>query len=459
MRKHFKGHKILKEQIQKLLLITLTLFILVSIGCGGGGGGGNGDGNRDEVVSNDGNNNSPVAQIITPSAESIFNIDDEIQFTGTGNDAEDGELSGISLVWSSDIDGQIGTGGTCSIDFLGAGTHDITLTATDLGALTGMDTISITINQTDTSAAGKLPDTSQITSYTDTFGEDSDYIINPKSYTKLDESGNELSDSATQWGMVRDNVTGLIWANKKDDGSLHDKDKNYPWHRVEDRFIAQLNAESFGGCNNWRVPTVKELSSLVDADSPSPGPTIDTNYFQNVQDSEYWSSTPRRNSTMRWAVNFRNGHVSYIWESYYHYVFAGQGSQTENNLVDNGDGTVTDQQSGLMWQQSETDEMTWEEALQYCEDLELAGYSDWRLPNRNELQSIVDYSELFTRPIDTVAFPGAIGRDHYWSSTSHATYQNSAWRIYFGYQGGGVSYRAKFDSYSSYVRAVRTVQR
>ena len=60
-------------------------------------------------------------------------------------------------------------------------------------------------------AAGDLPDTGQTTSYTTVFGEDSDYTINPPSYTKLDQAGNELPDSAVNWVMVRDNVTGLIW--------------------------------------------------------------------------------------------------------------------------------------------------------------------------------------------------------------------------------------------------------
>jgi len=72
-----------------------------------------------------------------------------------------------------------------------------------------------------------LPDSGQTQSYTGTFGEDSDYLINPPSYTKLDASGNDLPDSATSWVMVRDNVTQLIWEVKTDDGSIHDRDNTY----------------------------------------------------------------------------------------------------------------------------------------------------------------------------------------------------------------------------------------
>jgi hypothetical protein len=73
-----------------------------------------------------------------------------------------------------------------------------------------------------------------------------------------------------------------------------------------------------------------------------------------------------------------------------------------NDFVDNGDpsagsgqaGTVTDLATGLMWQQTDSGiPMDWESALGYCENLEYAGYDDWRLPNAKELQSIVDYTQ------------------------------------------------------------------
>lgn len=65
----------------------------------------------------------------------------------------------------------------------------------------------------------------------------------------------------------------------------------------------------------------------------------------------------------------------------------------KNDFVDNGDGTITDHASGLMWTKSDSGKtMNWEEALFYAEDLEKAGYDDWRFPNVKDLQSIVDYS-------------------------------------------------------------------
>ncbi|MDM8518258.1 hypothetical protein QUF76_18840 [Desulfobacterales bacterium HSG16] len=87
--------------------------------------------------------------------------------------------------------------------------------------------------------AWPIPDTGQTKCYNDTieipcpssgedfYGQDGNYNINPPSYTKLDANGNDLSDTASDWVMVRDNVTGLIWEVKTHDGSVHDKDKTY----------------------------------------------------------------------------------------------------------------------------------------------------------------------------------------------------------------------------------------
>lgn len=315
-----------------------------------------------------------------------------------------------------------------------------------------------------TGATGKISDTGQTTSYTDTFGEDSDYTINPPSYTKLDASGNPLANDATEWTMVRDNVTGLIWENKTDDGGINDKDNTYTWQEAQDVFIAQLNNEKFGGYSDWRLPTVMELSMLVHADKSYPGPaTINTAYFQNTMSSDYWSSTTYA-SDGAWRVAFCGGYVCNHGKFYSLYVRAVRGdSASSHGLVDNGDGTVTDTKTGLMWQQGEAGTMTWTVALTYCENLQLANHSDWRLPNRNELQSLVDYSEYYPA-INTVAFPGAMS-SYYWSSTSWARFSGCAWFVHFapGYVGyvcydcvgcGGDPY----PSGGLYVRAVRNVQ-
>ena len=89
-------------------------------------------------------------------------------------------------------------------------------------------------------------------------------------------------------------------------------------------------------------------------------------------------------------------------------------------LVDNGTDTVTDTTTGLMWQKATAPgTYTWQQALAYAETLTLAGYTDWRLPNHNELQSLVDYSR-YNPSIDPLLASDTVSSD-YWSSTSNAT--------------------------------------
>jgi len=112
---------------------------------------------------------------------------------------------------------------------------------------------------------------------------------------------------------------------------------------------------------------------------------------------------------------------------------------------------VTDNDTGLQWQDNKSVTKTWQEAIDYCENLTLGSYEDWRLPNMNELTSLVDDSK-FIPSIDTVFQYTA--PNHYWSSTTYADLSNLAWIVTFGY--GYQSYRSKSGSY--YVRCVRAGQ-
>ena len=100
------------------------------------------------------------------------------------------------------------------------------------------------------------------------------------------------------------------------------------------------------------------------------------------------------------------------------------------HFIDNGNGTVTDAATGLVWQQTDGGGKTWEQAISYCEGLTLAGVSDWRLPNRNELQSLVDYSKS-SPAIDTTYFPNTLA-SYYCSSTTFAESALSSWGVHFG---------------------------
>ena len=87
------------------------------------------------------------------------------------------------------------------------------------------------------------------------------------------------------------------------------------------------------------------------------------------------------------------------------------------DFVDNGDGTVTDRLTSLMWiQQADAVKRAWEPSIAYCEDLEFAGYSDWKLPHNKELSSLVDLRKQ--KPaIDITFFPDTDYKAYYWSRT------------------------------------------
>ena len=161
-----------------------------------------------------------------------------------------------------------------------------------------------------------VPDTGQTQSYTDTFGEDSDYNIKPPSYAKLDAQGNILPDESSSWSMVKDNVTGLIWEVKSSDpNSINYKYDKYSWYDAQDVFIAQLNTSDFGGYSDWRLPTEKELLYIIN--SGRDFPAININYFPNTISSYYWSSTTRaKYSDYAWSVDFGHGNDNYIPKSY-----------------------------------------------------------------------------------------------------------------------------------------------
>lgn len=307
-----------------------------------------------------------------------------------------------------------------------------------------------------------VPDTGQTTCYNNAgrritcpvpgqafYGQDASYAINPPSYTKLDGRGDELPDNAAEWVMVRDNVTGLIWEVKTDDNSIHDQYRSYAPSYAADAFIDLVNAEQFGGFSDWRMPTVKELLWLVDSGRYAPAINID--YFPNTVKGSYLAfMDPGDYTGGSGSVDFLSGRGLYFSQPGSFYIRAVRGEKSSSSLTDNGDGTVTDNDTGLMWSQaSASNTKTWENALAWCENLVLSDYNDWRLPTIKELVSLVDddVDGLF---IDAGYFPDTTS-SYYWSSTTSADYTDGAWAVNFAY---GMNIRGNKSVFYN-VRAVR----
>lgn len=158
------------------------------------------------------------------------------------------------------------------------------------------------------------------------------------SFTKISSTGQELAASAPDWSCVKDNVTGLIWEVKTDDGGLHDRHDGYSWYNTDpasnggsngyadqdcdacygysssdsssfcntQAYVARVNAAGWCGASDWRLPTRKELLGIVSFDRL---PAIDASYFPNTLSSLFWSaSASSGDSSYAWYVDFVYGY-------------------------------------------------------------------------------------------------------------------------------------------------------
>lgn len=165
------------------------------------------------------------------------------------------------------------------------------------------------------------------------YGRDKDAGGKGFSFTALNASGQPTTPSsgATPHPCVRDNVTGLVWEVKTDDGGLHDKDWTYTWYKTNspdgnngtpsggscggmvaagcdtEKFVAAVNTAGRCGFNDWRMPTVKELAGIADLGRVNPA--IDQVFFPNTPNANFWSGSnfyyPAEFNA--WTVYFNTG--------------------------------------------------------------------------------------------------------------------------------------------------------
>lgn len=171
------------------------------------------------------------------------------------------------------------------------------------------------------------------------------------SYTKLDASGKSLADNATAWNCVRDNVTGLLWEVKSSGGGLHGKEHTYTWFNPDEtanggvegregepddltcgspavvaggcdtqQYVAAVNAAGWCGHKDWRLPSVDELSSIVNYGRSLPA--ISTDYFPDiVMPAGFWTSTPSAaGPSYAWIVIFDDGYLGTCVKSWNYYL-------------------------------------------------------------------------------------------------------------------------------------------
>jgi hypothetical protein len=279
----------------------------------------------------------------------------------------------------------------------------------------------------------RLPDSGQFRETTWVRGEDRDYERNPMSFS-ISEDG----------AIIIDNNTGMMWERHlnwqwekttppKGDWRPQDvfsyKDgepRRRPYHEGV-QYCKQLR---LGGYNDWRMPNMKEGHTI--AHYAAARPTIDTRYFKDVDPGipgygdrgkgGMWAGpiAPDHNNS-GWHLGFIDGHFMGYPRGGYKTTRCvradDMGGYFLPDYIVNGDGTVTENVAKLMWvQETKSGLLDWEEALQYCGDLQFAGYGDWKLPSNKEMTSIVDLTKQ--KPaLDAKVFPDTDYKAFYWSRT------------------------------------------
>ncbi|MGA2889366.1 MAG: DUF1566 domain-containing protein [Terracidiphilus sp.] len=291
----------------------------------------------------------------------------------------------------------------------------------------------------------------------------------------------------SQNGTVIDNLTGLIWLQNA--GCFSPT----TWAAA----LTEVNSLASGTCGltdgskagDWRMPNLNELESLVDASQTNPALTAG-NPFTNVSNAIYWSSTSyfggEEGSPDAWAIRMSDGRYmndsvfnvkatsnNAVWavkgagggtvklQSTGEYVAFNSGDDgsiqagvapTFQRWVDNADGTITDTVTGLIWlKKADCINQPWSAALAAVNTLASGqcGLTDnstagsWRMPNRNEMQSLSDRMEtnhadffdatylnfdgtVFREPI----FTNFMVSQYYWTSTTDAANTSEAWTVF-----------------------------
>ncbi len=279
--------------------------------------------------------------------------------------------------------------------------------------------------------------------------------------------GNLMAYADNGDGTVTDLNTGLMW--QKDPGAKMTKPQA----------VAGAATFNLGGYTDWRLPSIKELYSLIRFDGQTGTseatsiPYIDTDFFvfeygdtaagERFIDAQYCSSTDYVGTTMGgdptvFGVNFADGRIKGYGltdpmggaKTFFVMYVRGNADYGVNQFVDNTDGTIADLATGLEWMQSDSGAfgagprldgtLTWAEALAWADGLVYAGHDDWRLPNAKELQGIVDYTRAptvtGTAAIDVNYFAITDHESYFWASTTHCDGPASTygeWGVYVAF--------------------------
>ncbi len=288
-----------------------------------------------------------------------------------------------------------------------------------------------------------VPDTGQVHCYDNSrmitcaqpgepfYGQDADYTINPPEYKTIE---------AVSGRIIIDRITGLAWQADIDD-------KIGTWSEAVD-FADSLPGS---GPYAWRLPEIRELESII-------------NYGLVEQSIPVLSGGDRPEKNCLWSLTSRvfPSLVAMALCTHDNQVLISNKDEKQNvsavsgpawksaNFTAYGNYMVLDNNTGLVWQATESRPMTWQQSLAYCQALELGGFKDWRLPTIRELATLAVISPAGPA-IDAAFFPGC-RPEAYWSGTTCAGYPAFAWYVDFN---DGLRKNSGFKKHRYFVRAVR----
>ena len=263
------------------------------------------------------------------------------------------------------------------------------------------------------------------------YGQDANYAMRgacvPQNFEKLQAD----PEAELSYPPVKDNNTGLTWLVT---GSTA------PWIEENPEMVSASEycgtIEYDGG--GWRLPTPKELLTIADAD-------INNNYF--AMRAAYFPSYDGSGESYEGSGKYWSSDKAYYYESWTgSIVFVDDNEEYGRDIVCvkgeefgktnsfisktvDGEEAVFDETTNLMWQKTSVSGKTWRDALKYCEGLEYAGYSDWRLPNKNEFATLINYSK--TGDAAKSDFPGMEKESFALSTTDLGDNDGSMARLWY----------------------------
>lgn len=264
-------------------------------------------------------------------------------------------------------------------------------------------------------------------------------------------------------GTVADVATGLTWmrcsmGQQWTGENCSGPANTYTWQQ------ALALTHVFAGQSDWRLPTVRELASIVDRSTHNPAIDV-VHTFPGTPTEDFWSKSPVSDLYYVWSVGFRHGDLNIVdkGNTFHVRLVRGEGAGGLLNLarpgadyIDHNNGTVTHVPTGLMWQRcAKGQEWTgyacremlniygWSQTA--GSDNGFAGYNDWRAPTEDELLSLVDYTRD-SPALNIAMFPNTdlypkTLTSKFWSSSAGTFAQNYGWGVDFAY-GNGSYYKA-----------------